>query len=245
MMFWRIAVYAFCARMSCRIGTVAASAAHQVATNLWWAASAVSAEPMESSVFTFLPEQIARQEKARRISTEAHSTDTGNSAVDGRRVRITSHDAKRTLVNHLGVAFGWGSVCAVLASLVAGPSLLLLTKDPAVLGMVPIVPVVFCCIVAPAMLVLEGTLVSIGRFQWGVNVAVGSALASVSAMLAIERANAGGLSATSKLHGYWWCVVGFQSARLAGNAIGVWTEVGEKRPRKLKEQAGGLMMGGD
>ena len=118
-------------------------------------------------------------------------------------------------------------ICAVIIKVISPSCVRLLCNDPAVLAMVPLVPVLICCVVGGTMLVLEGVLVTIGKLQLGMCSSVFSSLVGCAAMIGVEQVTS--LSATAKLHGYWYCIAGFMSLRLIINSIGVATALGEER----------------
>ena len=198
----RIFVYGFCNSMSCRIGTSAAAAAHQVGSNLWWGMSSLTAEPMEAATLSFLPARL-----------QEDNADDGS-----KRKVLTRRSARQIVRTQVNIEIVIGVMLSLLMGFTFGTeSLGWFVDDPAVLALVPMKVVAVACTIVGPMLVLEGTLICLGMYGWLVTNIVVSAIISCVGMCVAER-----MMPTWRSPSLYWAFVDlFVILRLIGNGFGV------------------------
>jgi len=209
--FTRLAVYSFCGRMCCSLGTVGA-ACHQVGVNLWWI-SGFPGEAAEQATLAYLPRLLLLP------------ADPGKYEGTQRVCRA----ARQTMRRVLGVAVVYALILVlIMEHFTQGSRLGWLTKDVAVLAQMPTEIISLASLFVAPTLVLEGTLFAFNRKSSCFFIIVMTALIACSTMVGLER-HIGLANCVPRT--FWFCILWFVSLRFLGNAVTIlWT----MRQRKLR-----------
>ena len=150
----RTLFYVVLGRWACQLG-VAASAAQQIASTIFWGSTSASAEPMSVAAQTFVPEQAVAIKRAADAARE------GGDAADA--PRTTTRDLIETFRRLYTVSLLWGaSICAVVYGVMSPRVLRLLTPEADVISLVPRAPMIAICSIISPMLLSEGSLLGYG-----------------------------------------------------------------------------------
>lgn len=202
--FTRLAVYSFCGRMCCSLGTVGA-ACHQVGVNLWWI-SGFPGEAAEQATLAYLPRLLLLP------------ADPGK----GEDTQRVCRAARQTMRRLLGVAVGYALILvAIMLKFTKGDRLGWLTTDAQVLAQTPTEIISLASLFVAPTLVLEGTLFAFSRKSNCFFIILVSALVACSTMVGLERfiGHANCVPRT-----FWFCILWFVTLRFLGNAATIlWT----------------------
>ena len=198
----RVSVYTFCSRLCCLLGPTSAAAA-QIANQMFWGLTSLSAEPISASLQSYLPDKM---------------TNDGDNTGRGRVLR--SPAARKTVQRHFTVSVFWGGLVTLCGrQLLKSTGLLswLVNGNSEVLDLLPQSQVLFTSMIAAQCLCLEGTLIVLRRISFAVASMFAASFMSVMAMLALPSR----LQMAPGPNVYYGGVLIFMILRTIFNGVGV------------------------